>query len=42
MNGAWTVRDAGIGHAIDSFYEYMAKASFFFNDNDYWSIFEPV
>eukprot|EP01118_Nematostelium_gracile_P016097 TRINITY_DN658_c0_g1_i4.p1 TRINITY_DN658_c0_g1~~TRINITY_DN658_c0_g1_i4.p1 ORF type:complete len:606 (+),score=142.25 TRINITY_DN658_c0_g1_i4:1738-3555(+) len=37
-NGQWTYRDAGIGHGIDSFYEYLAKAAFFFGDQEYLDI----
>lgn len=42
QSGTWTVRDAGIGHAIDSFFEYSLKAGIYFNDEEYFRIFEEV
>eukprot|EP01114_Cavostelium_apophysatum_P012725 TRINITY_DN2912_c0_g2_i1.p1 TRINITY_DN2912_c0_g2~~TRINITY_DN2912_c0_g2_i1.p1 ORF type:complete len:500 (-),score=68.83 TRINITY_DN2912_c0_g2_i1:303-1802(-) len=41
-NGAWTVRDAGIGTGIDSFYEYLLKAGLLFNDGEYFAIFQKA
>lgn len=42
MTGTWTYSDAGIGHGIDSFYEYLLKSAFFFNDEHYYQIFVEV
>jgi mannosidase alpha-like ER degradation enhancer 2 len=39
-SGIWTHKDAGIGSGIDSFYEYLLKASVLFNDDYYMDIFE--
>jgi hypothetical protein len=40
--GEWTHLDAGIGHGIDSFYEYLLKSYIFFDDEFYYSIFNEV
>eukprot|EP00667_Euglena_gracilis_P007554 EG_transcript_7630 len=38
-SGEWTVKDAGIGSGIDSFYEYQLKAYVLFGDIDAWYLF---
>ena len=35
-SGLYTVSDAGIGHAVDSFYEYLLKAAILFDDDQLW------
>lgn len=37
--GEWIHKDAGIGHGIDSFYEYLLKSAIYFNDKEYMDIF---
>jgi hypothetical protein len=39
MTGDWVYRDAGIGHGIDSFYEYLLIAAIMFGDIEYYTIF---
>lgn len=34
--------DAGIGHGIDSFYEYLIKSFVYFDDLYYFQIFNDV
>jgi len=42
FTGEWVHRDAGIGHGIDSFYEYLLKAAIYFGDQEYFSIFNEA
>ena len=41
-SGQWTHRDAGIGTSIDSFYEYLFKASRLLADAEYGHMFEQA
>jgi hypothetical protein len=41
-SGQWTHRDAGIGTSIDSFYEYLFKASRLLSDAEYGHMFEQA
>jgi hypothetical protein len=38
-SGEWVVADAGIGHGVDSFYEYLAKAAALFQNPEYEILF---
>lgn len=38
--GEWTQADAGVGTAIDSFYEYLLKAYVLFGEEEYLHVFE--
>jgi mannosidase alpha-like ER degradation enhancer 2 len=42
FTGEWTYKDAGIGHGIDSFYEYLLKAAIYFDDGEYYRIFQEA
>ncbi len=42
VTGEWVYRDAGIGRAIDSFYEYLIKAAILLDDYHYYDIFLQV
>lgn len=41
-DGSWPYRDAGIGHGVDSFYEYLAKASMLFRSERYERLFRSA
>jgi mannosidase alpha-like ER degradation enhancer 2 len=41
-SGQWVVADAGIGHAVDSFYEYLAKAAALFQSAEYEALFRQA
>jgi hypothetical protein len=41
-NGAWVARDSSIAGSIDSFFEYLLKASILFGDAEYNGIFTKV
>ncbi|KAM9966010.1 hypothetical protein ACTFIR_006198 [Dictyostelium discoideum] len=40
INGEWTIKEAGIGTGVDSFYEYLYKSAIYFDDDEYLSLFE--
>lgn len=40
--GQWVYRDSGIGHGIDSYFEYLVKSGIYFNDEEYLDIFFQV
>ena len=42
IKGEWPYADSGIGHGIDSFYEYLLKSAIYFNDNHYYSLYNEV
>lgn len=41
-DGSWPYRDSGIGHGVDSFYEYLAKASVLFRSSRYERLFRAA